>query len=646
MSGLFDWVSNLSNPNAENADNAKALAITQAQFQKLMGVANDPAQAASDRVNAAEAARLLKANSIDTNPINMKASSNTIIKQQAASKLAGLGLTPATAPSAVDDPLAFGATRNTSLVKAPVAGGVTPKAGEMPDITGFLAGHLGAPVTLNSAYRDPVTNAKVGGVSDSAHLRTLADGSPMAYDFTPQGMSTKDAATKLAMNLGSGFDQIIDEGDHVHISFDPKGRGQVLSGNGKKGYTALMPSAGNGLQTISPTVQPGDMTHFPGMVAMDPGQVGAMIPNARMLPTNVKLPKAPQAEMPAMPTPMEMLDKAGLLAPLAEAMKVKPLDHTNDVWDRVSALLQGAAQGATGASSTGGVGQLLLHAGAGAASGFKAEKLLQKGEQDKYDEMVRQANIALAQQGFNIDLKNVDVRNTNAQRSDTGKEAIRQTKFTNAESLFNAQIAQLNLNMGNMRENTQAGNNRDMARAGAVINATQDQAHAQNETNLGQTQLNLSQGGTAGMEKRIATRLAEVGIDPLDEKSPHSAPARQAAMGVESGQLDSALSGFAQDLVANGGAATILAPNKADTPAFAQQKAAISKVLKQAKKATDPQALQAATALAQLLNSDHKYALGVLHTFANGGNPTAKLILNANAGKGLTPEEMKAMGLK
>ncbi len=81
---------------------------------------------------------------------------------------------------------------------------------------------LGAPVTITSGDRSPQKNRLVGGVPNSAHLKP-----GMAVDFVPQGISTKDAAAKLA-KAGLPFDQIIDENDHVHVSQDPRNRQQVL----------------------------------------------------------------------------------------------------------------------------------------------------------------------------------------------------------------------------------------------------------------------------------------------------------------------------------------------------------------------------------------------------------------------------------
>ncbi len=89
------------------------------------------------------------------------------------------------------------------------------------DPSDYLSGVLGSPVTLTSGYRSPQHNALVGGVPNSAHL------TGQAYDFVPKGISTKDAADRLAKS-GIPFDQVIDENDHVHISFAPTNRRQVI----------------------------------------------------------------------------------------------------------------------------------------------------------------------------------------------------------------------------------------------------------------------------------------------------------------------------------------------------------------------------------------------------------------------------------
>ncbi len=90
------------------------------------------------------------------------------------------------------------------------------------DVSDYLANILGGPVKVTSNLRTPQKNAQVGGSPTSAHL------TGQAYDFVPQGISTKDAADRLVKS-GIPFDQIEDGGDHVHISFAPTNRRQVIS---------------------------------------------------------------------------------------------------------------------------------------------------------------------------------------------------------------------------------------------------------------------------------------------------------------------------------------------------------------------------------------------------------------------------------
>lgn len=89
------------------------------------------------------------------------------------------------------------------------------------DPQGYLGGVLGSPVTVTSGYRTPQHNAAVGGVPNSAHLRD------QARDFVPQGISNQEAVNRLVKS-GIAFDQVYDEGDHVHVSFDPRNRHQVI----------------------------------------------------------------------------------------------------------------------------------------------------------------------------------------------------------------------------------------------------------------------------------------------------------------------------------------------------------------------------------------------------------------------------------
>ena len=84
-----------------------------------------------------------------------------------------------------------------------------------PDLTDIL----GVPVRITSGKRDPLHNALVGGVPNSDHL------TDNARDFVPQGMSMADAADR-AKKSGK-FTKVLNEGDHVHVSY----QGQQVAQN-------------------------------------------------------------------------------------------------------------------------------------------------------------------------------------------------------------------------------------------------------------------------------------------------------------------------------------------------------------------------------------------------------------------------------
>lgn len=104
------------------------------------------------------------------------------------------------------------------------ASGSEPRAfTSNPQMASYLQDQIGVPVKITSSYRDPEHNASVGGASGSAHTRGEA------WDFVPQGMSMREAADALAAS-GVPFDQIEITPNHVHVSFDPRNRGQVIEG--------------------------------------------------------------------------------------------------------------------------------------------------------------------------------------------------------------------------------------------------------------------------------------------------------------------------------------------------------------------------------------------------------------------------------
>jgi hypothetical protein len=92
------------------------------------------------------------------------------------------------------------------------------------------------PLHIDSGFRCARLNRAVRGVPTSAHTTGFA------ADFICPAYGTPFAIVHRIVEDGAiRFDQLIQEGTWVHISFDPKMRGQVMTAhfdNGKATYTA------------------------------------------------------------------------------------------------------------------------------------------------------------------------------------------------------------------------------------------------------------------------------------------------------------------------------------------------------------------------------------------------------------------------
>jgi putative chitinase len=90
------------------------------------------------------------------------------------------------------------------------------------------------PIRISSGYRCLALNSLIGSSPSSAHV------SGYAVDFTCPLYGTPLEVAKKLLVAGYKFDQIINEGNWVHISFDPRMRGDVLTARfvgGKANYT-------------------------------------------------------------------------------------------------------------------------------------------------------------------------------------------------------------------------------------------------------------------------------------------------------------------------------------------------------------------------------------------------------------------------
>lgn len=82
---------------------------------------------------------------------------------------------------------------------------------------------LDHPLIISSGYRSPELNAAIGGVATSAHTKGWA------ADFICPGFGPPIEICRRIVQSGIEFDQLIEEGTWVHLSFDPQMRGQVLT---------------------------------------------------------------------------------------------------------------------------------------------------------------------------------------------------------------------------------------------------------------------------------------------------------------------------------------------------------------------------------------------------------------------------------
>ena len=85
---------------------------------------------------------------------------------------------------------------------------------------------LNAPILVTSWFRSEPVNDAVGGSDSSAHI----DGN--AVDFKVKGLDNFTAASSIR-DSAITFDQLILEYGWIHISFDPRFRGEVTTKKSK-----------------------------------------------------------------------------------------------------------------------------------------------------------------------------------------------------------------------------------------------------------------------------------------------------------------------------------------------------------------------------------------------------------------------------
>ncbi len=108
---------------------------------------------------------------------------------------------------------------------------LTIVAANMEEVRKLLGNN---PIAINSGYRNMEVNRLIGGSTRSAHMEGWA------VDFTCHRFGTPAQIVDAIKASDIKFDQLIEEGTWVHISFAPARRRQVLKAtfkNGKASYT-------------------------------------------------------------------------------------------------------------------------------------------------------------------------------------------------------------------------------------------------------------------------------------------------------------------------------------------------------------------------------------------------------------------------
>jgi hypothetical protein len=114
-----------------------------------------------------------------------------------------------------------------------VVGTLRTTAARMEEIRRLLGERV---ITVSSGYRCRALNRAVGGARTSAHL------TGHAVDFNCHGFGDALTVCRAIAASDITFDQLIEEGTWVHVSFDPRLRRQVLTRRAGGGYGLGLPA--------------------------------------------------------------------------------------------------------------------------------------------------------------------------------------------------------------------------------------------------------------------------------------------------------------------------------------------------------------------------------------------------------------------
>lgn len=126
-------------------------------------------------------------------------------------------------------------TQHREFENAPppeVVGTLRNTAAQMEAVRRLLGDRV---ISISSGYRCRPLNRAVGGSRTSAHL------SGHAVDFNCYGFGAPIAVCRTIAASDLAFDQLIEEGGWVHMSFDPRMRRQVLTRRADGGYRLGLP---------------------------------------------------------------------------------------------------------------------------------------------------------------------------------------------------------------------------------------------------------------------------------------------------------------------------------------------------------------------------------------------------------------------
>ena len=135
--------------------------------------------------------------------------------------------TPLTAHFALEE---LSCTQHREFDNTPppeVVGQLRLTAARMEEVRRLLGDKV---ISVSSGYRCRALNRAVGGAGTSAHL------TGHAVDFNCFGFGDPLAVCRGLAGSTLPFDQLIEEGSWVHISFDPRLRRQVLTKREGGGY--------------------------------------------------------------------------------------------------------------------------------------------------------------------------------------------------------------------------------------------------------------------------------------------------------------------------------------------------------------------------------------------------------------------------